>query len=291
MNFKSSFNEKHSLRPPLPQAGEGRGEGNGQGDSTSHFIGRRVALSVSLVLGLLFAHGAQADLALIGRSTMTALNTPNQGREALFVKKTMMRRDLTNRGRSYSYLYDLKKKEVAVIDHFLRQIEVHALVGNKTGTNKNLRLKLTPTGRKHALQDWNCEEHNLDASLPADLGQEKVTVVLTGLVWLESKAGERKEIAPFVKAVEADDFFVGASLPGKAATAQAVGINEVMRQVLGKGMLCAADIELKYEGNGPMANLGRRMASKASIVYEAISDDPLKDEMFAYPAGYREIRR
>lgn len=246
---------------------------------------------------LLFAAGlslclpAHADLALIGRSTLTALNLPNQSREALYVKRHQLRRDLTDRGRAYSYIYDLKKKEIAVVDHFMRQFETQALTSDKAGNAKALRLKLAQTGRKHDLQDWNCEEYALDASLPAELGQEKVTVTLDGQVWLERRARERKEVAPFVKSVEADDFFVGAAMPGKPANAQAQGINEVMRQVLGKGMLCAADIRLNYIGDGPMADLGRRMATKASIVYESVSDAPLQDALFDIPAGYREVRR
>jgi len=246
--------------------------------------------SLLLAAGLSLCLPAHADLALLGRSTLTALNLPNQSREALYVKQHQLRRDLTDRGRAYSYIYDLKKKEIAVVDHFMRQFETHALASGKANA-KGMRLKLAQTGRRHELQDWNCEEYSLGASLPADLGQEKVTVTLDGEVWLERQARERKEVAPFVKSVEADDFFVGAAMPGKPANAQAQGINEVMRQVLGKGMLCAADIRLNYVGNGPMADLGRRMATKASIVYESVSDAPLQDALFAIPAGYREVRR
>lgn len=241
-----------------------------------------------LIAGLLFAPAVHADLTLIGRSTLTALNMPSQGREALYVKKHLLRRDVTERGRSYSYLYDLKKKEVIVVDHFQRLIDRRALASGKAGKNNVLSLDLKATGRKHDLQGWNCEEYSLDASLPGEMGQEKVTLVLDGEVWLERRPSERKELAPFVKAVATEDFFVGSALPGQAANAQAQGINEAMRQVLGKGMLCAADIRLKYEGNGPMADLGRRMATKASIVYETVSEEPVKDEMFDPPAGYRE---
>lgn len=251
----------------------------------------------TLLLALLLggAGPAQADFTLIGRSTLTAMNLSNTGREILFVKKQRMRRDLTDRGRAYTYLYDLGKKEVAVVDHFLRQIEIHTLATTPAGGKsavKEISLDLAPTGRKHPLQDWNCEEHSLDASMPAELGQEKVKVLLSGQVWLERKTDERKELAPFVKAVEADDFFVGAATPGKtAATSQIQGLNEAMRKVLAKGMLCAAEIQLKYEGAGPMADLARRMATRASIVYESVSDAPLRDETFDIPAGYRVLKR
>lgn len=246
---------------------------------------------ILLVAGLSFSQAVLADLTLIGRSTLVTLNMPNQGREALYVKKSLMRRDLTDRGRSYSYLYDLRKKEVTYVDHFMRQFETHGLSSDKSGNAKDMRLDLKPTGRKHALQDWNCQEYALTASLPAEMGQEKVTVTLDGQVWLERKARELKEIAPFVKKVEAADFFVGAATPGKPVNAQAEGINEVMRRVLGRGLLCAADIQLNYEGSGPMADLGRRMATKASIVYESVSDEAIKDDLFNVPAGYREMRR
>lgn len=244
-----------------------------------------------LVAGLAFAQAAQADLTLVGRSSLTTLNQPNQGREALYVKKHLMRRDLTDRGRSYSYLYNLNAREVTFVDHFQRLVERHALASDKPGGAAALRLDLAPTGRRHDLGGWSCEEHALAASLPAEMGRERVTLILDGQVWLERQAGERREIAPFVKAVAAADFFVGAALPGKPANEQVQGINETLRRVLGKGMLCAADIRLKYEGSGPMADLGRRMATKAGIVYESVSDAPLQDALFETPAGYREVRR
>lgn len=237
------------------------------------------------------SQAALADLTLIGRSSLSALNMPSQGSETLFVKQHQLRRDLTERGRSYSYLYDLKKMEVAIVDHFLRRVEVHTLSSEESGNRKGERFKLSRTGRKHAMDEWNCEEFVLDASLPAEMGNEKVTVVLDGEVWLERGSKIRRQIAPFVQAVEADDFFVGAAAPGRPVNTQAQGINEVMRKVLGTGMICAADIRLKYEGNGPMADLGRRMATKAGIVYESISDAPLRDELFMPPRGYQEIRR
>lgn len=244
-----------------------------------------------LLAALSFAPAAQADLTLLGRSTLTALNLPSQGREALYVKGQQLRRDVTERGRSYSYLYDLKKREVAVVDHFQRLIDRHALASAKPAGRSALQLDLKGTGRKHALQDWTCEEYALAASLPGEMGQEKVNLVLVGTVWLERRPAERKELAPFVRAVAAEDFFVGSALPGQPANGQAQGLNEAMRAVLGKGMLCAADIQLKYEGDGPMADLGRRMATKASIVFESVSEAAIEDAVFAPPAGYREVSR
>ncbi len=235
---------------------------------------------------------ARADFTLVGRSTFTAMNMPNTGKEALLVKKNRLRRDLSDRGRVYSYLYDLGKNEVTVVDHFLRQADTHTLASasKAAASAKELRLELAPTGRKHPLQDWKCEEHNLVAEMPGEMGQEKVRVQLTGQVWLEAKASERKELAPFLKAVAAEDFFVGMVNPGKPISSQAQGINEAMRRILAKGMICAGEIQMQYVGGGPMADLGRRMATRMSIVYDALSDETLRDDAFDIPAGYRVVR-
>lgn len=252
----------------------------------------------TLIAGLLAAAllslsaSAAADFTLLGRSTLSAMNMPNTGKESLLVKKQRLRRDLTDRGRLYTYLYDLARGELTLVDHFLRQAETHTLNNaRKPPAVKDLRLELATTGRWHTLQDWNCEEYRLEAEMPGEMGQERVKVLLIGQVWLERRASERKELAPFLKAVAAEDFFIGAATPGKALSTQAQGINEAIRRVLGKGMLCAAEIDIKYEGDGPMADLGRRMATRMSIVYETLSDQELKDELFEIPAGYRVVRR
>lgn len=244
---------------------------------------------LSLVIALLYGVPACADLTLIGRSSLGALNMANQGREALYIKQHQMRRDLVDRGRSYSYLYDLKNKELVLIDHMLRQARVHDLGQHPAAKPDRLKLALNATGRKHTLQGWYCEEHDMTASLPAMLGQEAVTVILSGQVWLDRKTQQRRQVTPFIKSVEVDDFFIGAAMPGQPANAQARGINEVMRQVLGKGMLCAAEVGIKYAGSGPMADLGRRMATKASLVYETVASDALKIELFRIPDGYQVL--
>lgn len=241
------------------------------------------------------ATGAEADFTLAGHSTLTAMNLSNTSRETLFVKKNRLRRDRIDRGHAYSYLYDLGEREITVLDHTLRQAEIHTL-GNAATANrlavKDLTLALAPTGRRHALQDWNCEEHTLSAFLPAELGQEKVTLRLAGQVWLERKARQRKELAPFVRAVQADDFFIGAATPGQTAAAtQIQGLNEALRRVLGQGMVCAAEIRLDYEGTGPMAELARRMATHTGLVYESVSTSALTDAAFDIPAGYSVVRR
>lgn len=236
---------------------------------------------------------ARADLTLSGFSQVSALNRPNRSQEALYLKKDRLRRDLTERGRSYTYLYDLKQRELVFIDHLFRQAEVRRWeAGEQKGASKgkDLELDLTATGRKHDLTHWECVEHRVKASLPGSMGQEQVVVNLDGQVWLAPNTREQRHIDPFIKSIPAQDLFIGVPSQGRAATTQVQGVNEVLRRILPKGMLCAFDIQIDYEGAGPMANLARRMATRVSLVYENVSKTALKDELFAIPAGYQVNR-
>lgn len=236
---------------------------------------------------------AHADLTLNGFSQVLTLNRPNRSQEALYLKKDRLRRDLTERGRSYTYLYDLKQRELTFIDHLFRQAEVRRFeVGEKKGAakGKDLKLDLTPTGRKHDLTPWECIEHQLKASLPGSMGQEQVVVNLDGQVWLAPNTREQRHLDPFIKTLPAQDLFIGVPTQGRAAAAQVQGVNEVLRRILPKGLLCAFEIQVDYEGNGPMANLARRMSTRLSLVYERVSEAALKDDLFEIPAGYQVIR-
>lgn len=253
-----------------------------------------VWLHIMAALGLLLAvQPVQADLKLTGFSQVSALNRPNRSQEVLYLKKDRLRRDLTERGRNYTYLYNLKQRELVFIDHLFRQAEVRRIEGaNPKGGEvaKPLKLELSPTGRKHELTPWECQEYQLKASLPGQVGQENVTVHLDGQVWLAPNARETRTLEPFVKTLPAQDLFIGVPSQGRAAPTQVQGVNEVLRRVLPKGMLCAFEIHVDYEGAGPMANLARRMSTRVSLVYETIANDDLKDELFEIPAGYQVSR-
>lgn len=280
------------LTPPhlaVLQAADHRGS-----TAATRYLPRKLgAVLLAAAMAVTVVTPVHADLTLNGFSQVFALNHPNRSQEVLYLKKDRLRRDLTERGRSYTYLYDLKQRELTFIDHLFRQAEVRQLgAGEQKGTPKvkDLKLDLTPTGRKHDLTPWKCVEHQVKASLPGSMGQEQVVVNLDGQVWLAPNTREQRHIDPFIKSIPAQDLFIGVPTQGRAATTQVQGVGEVLRRILPKGMLCAFDIQVDYEGAGPMANLARRMSTRVSLVYENVSEAALKDEMFAIPAGYQVNR-
>lgn len=273
----------------VPRAADHRG-----GTASTRGLRRKLgAVLLTAAMAAALVTPVHADLTLNGFSQVSALNHPNRSQEALYLKKDRLRRDLTERGRSYTYLYDLKQRELTFIDHLFRQAEVRRLEAgdqNRAPKVKDLKLELSPTGRKHELTPWVCVEHQVKASLPGSMGQEQVVVNLDGQVWLAPNTRLQRHIDPFIKSIPAQDLFIGVPTQGRTATTQVQGVGEVLRRILPKGMLCAFDLQIDYEGAGPMANLARRMSTRVSLVYENVSETVLQDELFAIPAGYQVNR-
>ncbi len=254
---------------------------------------KRIRLALSL---LLLAGVARADLSLEGRSTVHAMGMQGVGQEGLWLQKTKLRRDLIDRGKSYSHLYDLSSREIVIVDHSLRQATLFTMASlNKDPdarfSSKDLKLELTPTGRRHQLQAWNCAEHKLHVAMPAEVAGEKVSFEMEGTIWLARNAAEQAETNAFVRAAQDPDFFMGIPALASKSPGQARGLSEVVRRLAPLGLLCAVDVNTRYEGSGRMAELSRKMASRIAVTYEHYMTDPLKDDIFAIPRGYRVVRQ
>jgi len=271
-----------------------------QGDATTHGgKRRRLMLSVwgnGLLATLLFAGSAAADLTLTGHSTVMSMNMPTTSQERIYLKKSWLRRDQLDRGKAYTYIYDLRGREISALDHSQRQLRVYEMnapanTPEARATHKDLKLELQPSGLKHTLGPWNCAENTLNASMPAELGTEKVTVQLAGKVFLARNTREHKDLQAFFKAMDSPDFLMGISALAKNPPTQTRALGEVLRRLFNQGMVCAIDVELRYEGGGRMAELARRMGTRLNLVYDNATTDPVPDEFFMVPPGYRQVQR
>ena len=170
--------------------------------------------SLAVLLAVLIPGPAAADLTLTGRSTVMSMNMPSTSQERVYLKKSWLRRDQLDRGKAYTYIYDLHSHEISVLDHSLRQLQIYEMnapanTPEARASQKDLKLELEPTGLRHALGTWNCVESSLNASMPAELGPEKVLLQLSGKVWLAKNTREQKELQPFFKTMDSPDFLLG----------------------------------------------------------------------------------
>lgn len=239
---------------------------------------------------------AGADLVLSGYSVTTAFNMPLSSQEQIWIRDTSVRRDFMDRGRAYTHLFDLAKKQAVIIDHFTRTAELHDLGALGAATEASapangLKLKFEPTGKARPLQNWNCKEFSIAASVPARLGSEEAVFHLKGTAWVAGGVPEEAAIKKLVNETKKPGFFLGIPAVASATPAHARLMNEIIRKLATKGLPCAGEVESSYEGGGPMVNLARKMPSKASVTFQKYSAEPIKPEIFVVPAGYQFVKR
>lgn len=252
---------------------------------------------VSWILALaLAAAPAHADLAVAGHSTVVVLGMQGVGQEAVWLSKSRLRRDLIDRGRAYTHLFDLETKEVTIIDHAMRQAEVQQLTELDTNaaaqvSAKEVKLEIKATGNKRLLQKWQCVEHRLLLTMPVEVGADRLEFNLSGHAWLARNTAEQPETAVFVKATRSPDFFLSVPALARASPVYARGLSEAIRRIAPLGLVCSLDVDLRYEGTGRMAELSRKLASHLSVEYDRYETSPIPEGAFAIPAGYRVNRR
>ncbi len=87
---------------------------------------------------------ARADLTLTGRSALSALGRTTAGQEVLQIKGDRLRRDVMDRGRAFSFLFDLEGRQITVIDHGMKVAEVHSTKDLKASENLAASMSCSP---------------------------------------------------------------------------------------------------------------------------------------------------
>lgn len=247
------------------------------------------ALLLLLLAGL--SGSAHADLVLTGYSAAGPLST----QERIWIREGQLRRDFIDRGRAYTHLFDLAKRQVALIDHVSRQVEMHDLKSLQAGAEmgapaSTLKFTLEPTGETRALRHWKCEAHLLTASMPTRLGHEETAFHLNGKVWVARGTPEQAAVKKWVEMAQQRDFFLGIPAAVKATPAQARMLSDLVRELAPRGLPCGGELDARYEGNGPMANLAKRIPARLTLSIQDFNAAPIKPEMFVVPDGYA-VRR
>jgi hypothetical protein len=256
----------------------------------------RRGMLIALAIAGLWPAFSLADLTMIGRSVTGTANMPLSSQEKIWIRKTSIRRDFVDRGRAYTHLFDLAQRQAAIIDHMTRIAEVHDLSAVKAASEASapaagLKMSWEKTGNARALRHWNCEEHTLTASMPARLGNEEAVFHLKGQLWVAAKVKELAEVRALADVARKPGFFVGIPAVARVSPAQSVAVSEIIRKLAPKGLLCAGEVEASHDGNGPMANLARRMPTRLSVEFQDFSADGIEPEVFFIPAGYRVVRK
>jgi hypothetical protein len=250
---------------------------------------------VTVVIASLAAPTMHADLTLTQSVTGKVLGmNPNQ-QTVVYIKGTKMRSEsgdtvtLLDATSRQMILLNAKKKEAEVYDLAKLQADIQKTVG--AGEPK---VSMTPTGQKKEILGRSCDEYTMNVTMPMSMGgTEGMNVTMTGPVWVAKGAPGTQDYVTFYKTAAANGMFFGSPQQAKAQGAQMKSMTEMYRAFAEiAGVPYQHDMQIKFEGTGMMATMMNKMGgASSSTTVTAASTDPIPDEKFAIPAGYKTVNK
>ena len=119
-----------------------------------------------------------------------------------------------------------------------------------------------------------------------------MTVNISGPAFLSTAAPGAKDYAAFYTAAAEKGFFFGDPRAAKAQPGNAKGMMALYKTMAEKGVPLESKQIIKLSGDGPMAGLFARMGGgEINSTVTSVSADPLADDLFTVPAGYKTKRQ
>ena len=232
---------------------------------------------------------AHADVTLKQKTGgKMAMGGSATGESTQYIKGMRMRLDHGMTGSPESQIIDLTSQQMIVLNPKRREADVYDMTKLKEQLSKvtgsDVQARLTPTTQTRQIAGSTCTVHNMQVSVPTEMGGEKINFVISGPVCLSKDAPGRSDFAALYKS----GAFFGDPRTAKAQPGQASGLAMLYREMASLGVPLAQEMNIKFEGSGPMAGMMAKMGgSSLTTEVVSISTEPIADTIFEIPAGYK----
>ena len=231
----------------------------------------RVRMAV-VTLGLLAcATTASADVKMVAQMSGKMMGMNPSGETVTYIKGTKMRTDQTMGGNMLSTIMDVESGELISINHKKKEAEIWNIadmcsVLQGSGVEASgVDVTITPNGQSKEIAGYKAVGHDMSVSVKSSMGGPggmEMTVNISGPAFLSTDAPGAKDYAAFYTA------------------AAEKGVPLESKQII------------KLSGDGPMAGLFARMGGgEINSTVTSVSADPLADDLFTVPAGYKTKRQ
>ena len=256
-----------------------------------------------VTLGLLAcAATASADVKMVAQMSGKMMGMNPSGETVTYIKGNKMRTDQTMGGNQLSTIMDVDAGELISINHKKKEAEIWSVTDlaqtmRDTGiAASGVDVKVTPTGESKEIAGYKAAGHDMSVSVASEMGGPgsgmKMTVNISGPAFLSTTAPGAKDYAAFYTAAAEKGFFFGDPRAAKAQPGNAKGMMALYRTMAEKGIPLESRQIIKLSGDGPMAGLFAKMGNgEISSTVTSVSADPLADDLFTVPAGYKVKRQ
>jgi Domain of unknown function (DUF4412) len=249
------------------------------------------------LLALALASPAAADVTTKQKSSGKGLGGLMTGDVTQYVKGMKIRSDQTIGGKETSTILDAAAKQMIMLNHSKKEADVYDMTKMAEPLAKiatsDIKFDIKATGETRQIAGSTCAVHDVTVSLPMQMGGDAgMTLMMTGPYCLVKNGPGQADYQAFYRTIAENGFFMGDPRQAKAQPAQAKAMTEMYRKMSELGVPYSTEMNIKFEGGGPMAAIMSKMGG-TSITNEvtSISTDPIADSVFEIPAGYKVNKR
>jgi Domain of unknown function (DUF4412) len=254
---------------------------------------KSIGFSGIALLCLALAAPATADVTTKHKSGGKGMGGMMSGEMTQYVKGLKMRTDQHLAGRETTTIIDVAAKQMIVLNHDKKEADVFDMSKMSENLAKipvsDIKASMTPTGQTRQIAGATCSVYDVKITAPMAMGADaSLTLVMSGPHCLVKNGPGQPDYKALYRAVAESGFFVGDPRQAKAQPSQAKAMTEMYSKMAELGMPYAAEMNIAFEGSGPMAAMMNKMGGN-SITNEvtAVSTAPIADAMFEVPAGYK----
>jgi hypothetical protein len=255
-----------------------------------------------VTLGLLAcAATASADVKMVAQMSGKMMGMNPSGETVTYIKGSKMRTDQTMGGNMLSTIMDVETGELISINHKKKEAEVWNVADMRTALQgagveaSGVDVKITPNGQSKDIAGYKAVGHDMSVSVKSSMGGPggmEMTVNISGPAYLSTDAPGAKDYAAFYTAAAEKGFFFGDPRAAKAQPGNAKGMMALYKTMAEKGVPLESKQIIKLSGDGPMAGLFARMGGgEMNSTVTSVSADPLADDLFTVPTGYKLKRQ
>ena len=246
---------------------------------------RRAVVAI-LVLLACSVSPASADLGMTMTLSMNAGGMAVNGTMETRVKALKMRSDIKMMQQDVSVFFDTAAGQVLTVNHATKEItstDASALAGNFPVAFGEAVVSMKPNGQTKELLGRTCQGYAVEMTVPMSVGQEAITMRMSGTLWIADKGPGVEEFRAVSKAAADSGFSTSFMAQGP----QAKGMLEMQKAMADAGIPLAQEYQMTLEGTGQAAAAMAQFGNMTmATTVTALSTDPIADEVFSLPAGY-----
>jgi hypothetical protein len=253
------------------------------------------AISSRLLLTILILSAIpplRADMTITEHTSGQAGGRKGEGQRITSIKGSKIRIEAKGGNETSVTIYELeagkkttlktKEKEAEVLDFTVQSANAERKV-----PAQSIQSTIKPTGQHKEILGKNCDEYEFNIRVPVFKDLD-VTLVMTGTAYVVKEIPESKDYAEFADQAQKRGLILGLVSDNPAFIALARAQTEVFRLVGQlRGLALTTESNIKFEGGVGAGILNKTGSGQRTSDVTALNTDPIPDELFAIPPGWK----